>query len=237
MCYTLSMRNIEYTKMAYLYDKFYSKKDYRREVEFIKKFVDDKSQLILDAGCGSGNHSKILYDMGYNVQGFDKSPDMVAVANQKVPDKFFVDDLLSINCQDKFNVIISFFAVFNHLKNYREFEQAIINLKSLLLDGGKIIIDLHNPQKSGSKTETVDNATRTMTWRKCNLLKKEFTKIKYTVGKDRFVTSRSFAIFDIKKIKEIAIKTGFSSVNFYENYDTSRTASKLSKNIQVVLEI
>lgn len=231
------MRNIEYTKMAYLYDKFYSKKDYRSEVEFIKNFIGDKTQLILDAGCGSGNHSKILYDMGYNVLGFDKSPDMVAVANQKVPDKFFVDNLLSTNCQDKFNVIISFFAVFNHLKNYREFEQAIVNLKSLLLDGGKIIIDLHNPQKSGVKTETIDVASRTMTWRKCNLLKKEFTKIEYAVGEDKFVTRRTFKIFDINKIREIAIKTGFSSVNFYENYDTNRPASKSSKNIQVVLEI
>ena len=231
------MRNIEYTKMAYLYDKFYSKKDYRSEVEFIKNFIGDKTQLILDAGCGSGNHSKILYDMGYNVLGFDKSPDMVAIANQKVPDKFFVDNLLSTNCQDKFNVIISFFAVFNHLKNYREFEQAIVNLKSLLLDGGKIIIDLHNPQKSGVKTETIDVASRTMTWRKCNLLKKEFTKIEYTVGEDKFVTRRTFKIFDINKIREIAIKTGFSSVNFYENYDTNRPASKSSKNIQVVLEI
>ena len=84
------MKNIEYTKMAYLYDKFYSKKDYTNEVNFIKNFIDNKDNLILDVGCGSGNHATILSNMGYNVRGFDKSPDMVNVANKKLPNKFFV---------------------------------------------------------------------------------------------------------------------------------------------------
>lgn len=231
------MKNIEYTKMAYLYDKFYSKKDYTNEVNFIKNFIDNKDNLILDVGCGSGNHATILSNMGYNVRGFDKSPDMVNVANQKLPNKFFVDDLLKIDCRDNFNVIISFFAVFNHLKNYRELEKALLNLKSLLLDGGKIIIDLHNPQKSGSKTESVDNATRTMIWEKCNLLKKEFTKIKYLVDNKTYVTRRTFKIFTINKIKEIADRIGFKTIEFYENYDITSKATEKSKNIQVVLSI
>ena len=229
------MRNIEYTKMAYLYDKFYSKKDYKVEVEFIRQFIEDKTYSILDAGCGTGNHAKILFDMGYDINGFDRSPDMVAVANSKLPNRFFVDDLLNISSEDKYNVIISFFAVFNHLRNYAEFERAVGNLKDLLVDGGKLIIDLHNPQKSGSKTETMDTATRTMTWRKCNLLKKEFTKIKYTVDNESFITYRSFKIFEIDKIKDIATKLGFKTIEFYENYDINRIGNKSSKNIQVVL--
>ena len=33
------MKNIEYTKMAYLYDKFYVNKNYSKEVDFIKNFI------------------------------------------------------------------------------------------------------------------------------------------------------------------------------------------------------
>ena len=231
------MSNVEYTKMAYLYDKFYSKKDYKNEVNFIKQFIKNEESLILDAGCGSGNHAKILSDLGYNVSGFDKSSDMINIANQKIPNKFFVDNLLDIKCISKFNIIISFFAVFNHLRNYREFKIALTNLKALLLDGGKIIIDLHNPQKSGSKTEVIDNATRTMVWKKCNLCKKEFTKIKYVLGNTIYIARRTFKIFTINKIRNLAKEVGFKTINFYENYDKNHKASKTSKNIQVVLEI
>ena len=43
------------------------------------------------------------------------------------------------------------FAVLNHLKSVGELEKCLSNLRGILKDDGKIIIDLHNPQSSGSK--------------------------------------------------------------------------------------
>ena len=229
------MKDIEYSKMAHLYDKFYSNKNYDKEVMFIEKFVDNPSLKILDAGCGSGTHVKILNDKGYDVRGFDKSKDMIEIANRKLDKHFIVDDLLELQHKEKYDVIISFFAVFNHLKNYKQFETALNNLRNILKANGKIILDMHNPQKNGCKKETVDNATRIMKWRKCNLFKKEFTKIKYIVDGRVYKTKHTFKIFNLGKLQKIANRLGFYKVEFYENYNIENPARENSKNIQMVM--
>ncbi len=231
------MKDIEYTQMATLYDEFYKNKNYTKEVDFIKNFIEDKSIKILDVGCGSGTHAKILSDCGYDVKGFDKSPDMVSIANSKVPEHFFVDDLLNIKHDQKYDLIVSFFAVFNHLQGYKEFIVALNNLKHLLKDKGKIIVDLHNPQKNGSKTERIENAVRIMKWHKCNLLKKEFSKITYIVNNKTFKTTHVFKIYSLEKLRKIAKNSGFAYVQFCENYNVDSVAKNSSKNIQMILEI
>lgn len=231
------MKNIEYTRMAYLYDKFYSKKNYEKEVEFICNFIQNKNAKILDAGCGTGNHAKLLFEMGYDITGFDKSSDMIDIANSKIPNHFFVDDLLSLRTNKKYDLIISFFAVFNHLKSYTELKQSLINLKNHLEENGTIIIDLHNPQKSGKKIENIENATRIMKWNKCKLLQKEFTKITYVIDNEYLTTRHVFKIFNISKLSKIAKEIGFKCIQFHENYNTTSTASNKSKNIQMILKI
>jgi hypothetical protein len=53
----------------------------------------------------------------------------------------------------KYNVIVSMFAVFNHLKDNKELYVGIKNLLNLLEDKGVLIIDLHNNRKNGSSKE------------------------------------------------------------------------------------
>ena len=231
------MKNIEYTKMAIFYDKFYAKKDYKKEVEFIRNFIPKKDSCILDAGCGTGNHAKILNDLGYNIYGFDLSADMVKLANEKITEHFSVGNLLEFESERKYDCIISFFAVFNHLKNYKEFSIALKNLKNCLNNSGRIILDLHNPQKSGRKEDSITEARRIMQWKKCIFTGREISKITYYVGNKQYTTQHVFKIFQISKIKTIAKQLGFSNVTFYENYDVQSTATKKSKNIQVVFEI
>ena len=230
------MKKIEYTKMAYLYDKFYAQKDYSKETEFIAKFIKNKKSKILDAGCGTGRHAKLLFEKGYIVNGFDISPEMVEIANSKMPSHFFTANLLDYTSENKYDLIYSFFAVFNHLKNYKQFALALSNLKKCTNERGIIIIDLHNPQKSGQKTDKIENATRIMRWRKCGILQKEFSKIDFFVDKQIYTTRHTFKIFNITKLKKISQKLGFVSIKFVENYDQTKPATKNSKNIQVILQ-
>ena len=223
--------------MAFLYDKFYMKKDYLKEVTFLKRFIRDNDYKILDAGCGSGNHSKILNDLGFDIEGFDISCEMVEIAKNKVEGNFFVSDLLEVKLEQKYDLIISFFAVFNHLKNYKEFEKSLFNLKKGLNEKGTIIIDLHNPQKNGKKIDKVDNATRIMKWKKCNLLNREYSKITYIVDGIKYKTAHKFKIYKIEKLRKIAIKLGFNNVVFCENYTLDKEANEKSKNIQMIVSI
>ena len=47
---------------------------------FIKNL--NKGALILDAGCGSGRDTKAFLDMGYNVEAFDASSELVSRASK-----------------------------------------------------------------------------------------------------------------------------------------------------------
>lgn len=228
------MENVEYGKMAYAYDSLYANKNYQKEVKFLTKFIsNDKS--VLDAGCGTGNHAFILSKLGYNVCGFDKSKEMVDIANQKLSGRFIVADLLNLKLTKKYDAAISMFAVFNHLKNYKEFAAALKGLKSTLNKGGVIIIDLHNPQKNGTKTDECNGVKRIMKWKKNKLSKTEKTEIKYIVNGKEYFYNRKFKIFSINKLKKLAKKQGFHRVDFYSNYSAVTPALSKSKNIQMVI--
>jgi len=230
-------KNLEYSTMAKFYDKFYQNKNYYKEVGFIEKVVNNKGCKILDAGCGTGRHAEILHNNGYIVSGFDLSKEMVDIANQKVNGCFEVGNILNYKSDEKFDVVISFYAVFNHLKNYKQFALALKNLVKVLNPNGKIIIDLHNPHKNGCKVERVDDLERTMKWRICRLLDREYTKIKYDVDGRMYLTSHVFKIFKISKLKKICEKFRFKSYEFYENYNLERPATNKSKNIQLVINV
>ncbi|MBE5738944.1 MAG: class I SAM-dependent methyltransferase [Clostridiales bacterium] len=228
------MDNLEYGKMSALYDKFYAHKDYKREAKFIAHFLNPHSH-ILDAGCGTGSHCKELNSLGFKTDGFDLSPDMLSIAIKKVEGNFTIASLLDFSSKIHYDAIISFFAVFNHLRNYKELQSALCNLKEHLKEGGIIILDLHNPQHSGEKVDNIDGATRQMKWKVCHLCNKEYTTITYKVDNETMIDTHTFKIFKMHKIKKIAERLGFANIEFYSNYNTSTPATHKSKNIQVVL--
>ena len=54
---------------------------------FRKNGINDG--LVVDLGCGSGIWAKALVDAGYQVVGVDKSPAMIEIARQRVPEATF----------------------------------------------------------------------------------------------------------------------------------------------------
>ena len=64
-----------------------------------------KGSLILDAGCGSGRDTKAFLDMGYSVEAFDASSELVSRASEytgiEVKQGLFND----VNCAEKYDAI------------------------------------------------------------------------------------------------------------------------------------
>ena len=98
-----SFVNTEEVASDDIYDEFYSKiynqlfnAPYKTEFEIndliqsiISKMDKDKIK-ILDLGCGTGEHIKLLKDKDYNVIGLDNSNEMLKIAKKNNPETRFI---------------------------------------------------------------------------------------------------------------------------------------------------
>lgn len=85
------------------------------EIAF-EPIVKEKSQKLLDVGCGLGGTAHYIQKNGWGtVMGIDLDADLIQYANQHYPDiSFILGDILQLNdlIQEKFDVIYSFSAFF-----------------------------------------------------------------------------------------------------------------------------
>ena len=227
---------MEYKEFAKYYDKYYQNKNYKKETEFLKNFINANDK-ILDVGCGTGIHAALLTDNGFEVDGLDLNKEMLEIAKTRLKTNLYWQNILEIDISKKYNMIISMFAVFNHLKDTDELMRGLMNLKQLLHDGGKIIIDLHNPQSSGSKIDTYDNMTRVMKWNYDRSLKIEKSDIIFEIDGIKYTDTHTFRIFTIDEMKECCERVGLKVVNVYENYDINKEGTSTSKNLQFSITI
>lgn len=223
---------MEYKALAKYYDEFYNKKEYTKEVEFLKQFIGN-NQTVLDVGCGTGIHMSLLEQAGYEVEGIDLNEEMLEMAKKRVRGSLYIGNMLDFKLNKKYDAIICMFAVINHLTSYDELEKTLINFVNHLKENGIIILDLHNPQKSGSKTDSINGETRIMSWTIDEEQEFEHTSIDYIIDGKSYQTVHQFKIFKIDLINELVNKIG-CTCEFYENY-TILSASNTSKNIQVII--
>ena len=226
---------MEYKKFAKYYDRFYQNKDYKKEVEFLVCLLK-KNDKIIDIGCGTGVHASILEKDGYDIDGLDLNEEMINIAKKRIKGNVYKQNILNIDINKKFDFIISMFAVINHLKSTNELETVLLNLSNILSVNGKVLIDLHNPQSSGSKTDTFDNITRTMKWDYNEETKIEKSEIIFSVNNETYYDSHTFRIFTIDEIMLCCDNTGFKVINVYENYDINKVGNNHSKNLQFLIE-
>lgn len=142
-------QDLIYSKYAEYYDLLYSKeaygtdlqKDSRQLLRLIKQYKKSKGNDLLDVGCGTARHISYL-KKNFSCVGIDISEDMLRIARKNVKGVEFIRrEMTKMNLGKKFDVIISMFSSVAHLKNYREWEQAIKRMANHLKPGGVIIIE------------------------------------------------------------------------------------------------
>ncbi len=225
---------MEYDKFAKYYDIFYKNKNYKKEVDFLINFLN-KTDNIIDIGCGTGVHASILINNGFNVDGVDLNKEMLEICKNRVNTNLYLQNMLDLNIPKKYDVIISMFAVINHLKDTKELTKCFTNFKNILNKGGKVIIDLHNPQNSGIKTDTFDKISRTMEWNYDKKLRIEKSKITFKINGKEYTDYHTFRIFSIDEVKKCASEAKLTFKKVYENYDINKEGNNESKNLQFLL--
>lgn len=74
---------------ARYYDLLYKDKDYGKECKYIINKINKwrgicQVKTILELGCGTGKHAKLIQGSGYSIYGIDLSANMIKLANKMV---------------------------------------------------------------------------------------------------------------------------------------------------------
>src|SRR3990172_2206099 len=71
---------------ANYYDLIYADKDYGKEVDFVLNLIRAhaaRPRRLLELGCGTGIHTALLAEKGYDACGIDLSRNMLVVARDR----------------------------------------------------------------------------------------------------------------------------------------------------------
>jgi SAM-dependent methyltransferase len=135
-----------YEQSAALYARFYrlQGKDYAAEsaevVDQIRQHNPGATSL-LDVGCGAGDHLVYLA-ADFSVTGADLSADMLAVAQQRLPDVTFHEaDMRSLAFAGEVDAIVCLFSAVGYMRNVTELESAIGAMAAHLAPGGVLLVD------------------------------------------------------------------------------------------------
>jgi len=139
---------------ANYYDLIYRDKDYGRECEYLEtlfsKYGNAKPHTILDIGCGTGKHSRLLAKRGYTVTGIDASKPMLTRAEDEASIDglervhFFHMDMRKIVLPTSFDAAISMFSAINYLLSLEDLGNMLKGVRRHLRPGGLFVFDFWN---------------------------------------------------------------------------------------------
>lgn len=132
---------------AQLYDWLYGEKSYDVEVDLIQKTISELrpgSNVILDYGCGTGNHAKVLLEKGYRIFGVDVNREMLGVAQRKLSDKNV--KFLHVSERDNLqpgsvDVCVCLFDVLSYMNSNQEILGFLSFVKKVLAKDGLLFVD------------------------------------------------------------------------------------------------
>jgi SAM-dependent methyltransferase len=138
---------------AQYFNLLYQDKDYSNDANFIAQIVQTylpDARSILDLGCGTGAHSYLLAEQGFEVYGIDSSADMIHQANQRLAEgsldlsnrlAFAQGDLRSLKLDRSYDAVISIFHVMSYQTTNDDLLAAFASAKKHLNSGGVFIFD------------------------------------------------------------------------------------------------
>jgi SAM-dependent methyltransferase len=129
---------------GHYYDMLYSDKNYVEEVHYIDRLLNahGTGRKLLEFGCGTGKHGRLLAERGYTVLGVERSPEMIARADQTKGFSAIQGDVCHIRLGQTFDAVLSLFHVVSYQTTNASvsalFECAAEHLRA----GGVFIFDI-----------------------------------------------------------------------------------------------
>lgn len=135
-----------FSESAELYDAIYQTfKDYAAEAERIAALIrahHPSAHTILDVGCGTGEHVKHLRARGFDVDGLDLDPRLVAVGRRKVPAaQFYVADMSDFDLPKRYDVVACLFSSIGYVQTISRVTATLRAFRRHLAPSGLVIVE------------------------------------------------------------------------------------------------
>jgi SAM-dependent methyltransferase len=113
-----------------------------RVLELIHRHQPHASSL-LELACGTGSILARLTEVP-SLTGLDRSPEMLAIAAQKVPAARLIEaDMVSLSLDERFDVVICVFDSLNHLLTFDDWRSVFRAAHDHLAEGGLFVFDVN----------------------------------------------------------------------------------------------
>lgn len=128
------------------YNLLYKDKNYSVEVDYIDSLIKQfrpSTTSILDVGCGTGRHAKLLTEKGYSVHGVDLSWQMLEIArlSETTELTFSQGDIRSFRLNKRFDAITSLFHVMSYQTTNEDVVKSLLTIREHLNDDGIFVFD------------------------------------------------------------------------------------------------
>jgi SAM-dependent methyltransferase len=135
------------------YHILYKERDEKEAQKFLDNLIvflkPSAGARILDVACGKGRHSIYLNQKGFDVTGFDLSPENIEYDQQFENEKlsFFLHDMREIYRVNYYDLVFNLFTSFGYFKKERDHEKTIHANAEALKKSGLFVLDYMNSLK------------------------------------------------------------------------------------------
>lgn len=144
-----------YEGFAHLYDRLQEDVPYDDYVKYYTKLLErfgGKKGLCLDLGCGTGNMTLRLSDMGFDMIGVDASTEMLEVAREKAAGEgknilFLNQDMREFELYGTVGLTVSTLDCINYVTDFDDLVEVFRHVNNYLDPGGIFIFDINSAYK------------------------------------------------------------------------------------------
>lgn len=141
----------EYTGFAEVYDMFMDNVPYDEWTEYLHGLLKDngvKEGIVLELGCGTGNVTRRLCGLGYDMIGVDLSPEMLQIAMEKPAPKgkdilYLCQDMREFELYGSVAAVVSICDSMNYITEAEELLSVFRLVNNYLDPGGVFIFDMN----------------------------------------------------------------------------------------------
>ncbi|MDR2939194.1 MAG: class I SAM-dependent methyltransferase [Clostridiales bacterium] len=222
-----------YRSFAYVYDLLMDDIPYDEWVSYILSLwaeYDSNPKLVLELGCGTGNITLRLAELGYDMIGSDISEDMLTVAKSKQKNNdvlFLCQDMRSFELYGTVDSIICLFDSLNYILNENELLDTFKLVYNYLNPDGIFIFDLNTAYKfkhvldNNSFSVVKDSAACIWGHIYNDDILEYFVTLFIKQNADSYQKSEEFHYqksYPIKKIKHLLDLAGLKLLNTYDAF-------------------